>query len=189
MADEPTMPFDGTIPTNMEECQSLLKRFNQISDDEKDALATQKANIESMARQTARIVDPIQKEKQAIIAAFKQYFDANRKSILAKYGRTIQLPEGVFKVRVIPKSLELPKDVKLVVQWLLVRPRLKRKYLRVKYELNKEALAEADPRLLRRLNRSVSGFWAGRHELVSVKPRDENEPIHISSRRYPGGKP
>ncbi|HEX7484194.1 MAG TPA: host-nuclease inhibitor Gam family protein [Candidatus Saccharimonadales bacterium] len=189
MAEEPVAAFDGSIPTSMEECQKLLKRFNQISEDENDALTTQKANIESMAKQTARIVDPILKEKQAILDAFKQYFDANRKSILAKYGRTITLPEGVFKVRVIPKSLEVPKDVKLVVAWLLARPRLKRKYLRVKYELDKEALAVADARLLRRMNRSISEFWAGRHERVSLKLRDEQDPIGISTRRYPGGKP
>jgi phage host-nuclease inhibitor protein Gam len=176
------------VPTDMEESRKLLKRFLEISDDEKDAVAIAKANNESMAKQTAKIVDPIRQEKRAILRALKVYFDANRKSILAKYGRTITIPEGVFKIRVIPKSLEVPKDVKPLIRWLLSRRRAK-KYLRLKYELDKDALAQADPRLLRRLNRSFSGFWAGRHENISVKLLGDEDPITISSRRFPGGNP
>lgn len=176
------------IPADIEEVNELLKRYHELSNSEKDALAKEEQIIKATQSLTADVVDPIRQHKEAIRVAMKTYFNANRKSVLARFGRTIELSDGTIKFRIIAKSLEVPKDTKPIVRYLLNR-RGGKKYLRPTWALDKDALVQADPGLLHLLNRRFRGFWAGRHEHISIKPTDEDEPITISVRRFPGGAP
>lgn len=173
------------IPENMEGVRKLLKRYTVLTTRENDALADEQKVVDAARLLTLKVVDPLMREKRAILTALSVYFTTNRKSVLAKFSRTIELPEGTIKFRVIPKSLEVPRDTKPIIEWLLKLRGAKTKYLTVTYTLNKEALTQANARLLSRLHRRYPQFWAGRHENVSIKPLGEKDPITIARRRYP----
>ena len=173
------------VPNDMEGVRELMEQYTALTEREKAARVDEKQVINAVQALTARVIDPLIQEKLAIRAALQVYFTTNRKSVLAKFGRTIEFAEGTIKFRVIPKSLELPKDPKPIVQWLLHFRGAKKRYLHATYTLNKEALAHANQRLLSLLHALWPEFWAGRHEIVSFKPVGEEDPITIARRRYP----
>lgn len=178
-------PQNGPVspPTSMEDIDALLGLSGELLELEKRAIENDTIAKAAISAQTAAIVDPIRIKRAAIDEAIADYQLKHRKNILARFGRTIKLSNGVIKWRIVPRSVEVPKDTKPIVNFLKNR-RNGRKVLRQIWALDKEALANADSRLLRQLNRNFTGFWAGKHEHVMIQPRGEDKARTVAQRRY-----
>ena len=139
--------------------------------------------VAALGRARDENLAPVAAEIDALLETVTGYLKVHRRSLRRKYGTTIVTNQGVtIKWRVIGRSLETPKDVKPIINWLLSRVGGKR-YLRIRCELDREALSRANPKVLRSL-RSF-GVWAGRHEHLSLQLAGE-APIVLDRRRYRG---
>ena len=127
-------------------------------------------------------------EYEVLRAELGAFVRKNRGWILATFGRTIEVfdPQqeviGTIKFRIIGRSLTTPKDDKPVVEALLARRGGKR-YLRLRWELNRDAIAGASPKLHRAL--APLGVWVGRKQQVTIRTRKMPSPLTILMRRYP----
>jgi phage host-nuclease inhibitor protein Gam len=169
------------VPTTLDDVDALLKRRGKNSATVRDALAVEGSANEKAAETRAQVVK-IPKQQNALIdEMIAQYVTRHRKGLLGRFGRTINLSNGVIKVRVIRKSVELPVDTKPVIQWLLAH-RFGKQKVRMVPEVDKVALLASSPGYIRKLH--PLGVWVGRHENISIQANDEERSTIISHRRY-----
>lgn len=173
---------DDIVIENMHDISDLLGRAANLQRTVDTANATAKAMKEAAEAQRRDLVEPLNQRIDQIMNAVGAYAKPRRRWWLRRYGRTVSIPGGgTVAWRVVPRSLETPKNTEGIVNQLLLIRGGKR-YLSVKYSLDKRALASASPALLRRL-----GLWAGPHEWLVVATDGQNlkDGFVYSVRRFP----
>ena len=170
------------VPTTMDEVDVLLGRLARTSELARQMIRQRDVAVAEIQELAAVSIAPLESEQAQLREAVATYLRRRRKSILHRNGRTIQLASGVIKWRVVPRSLDAPKDDKDLINFLLNLHGGKR-YLRATYSLDKKALALAGPKLMRRL-RSF-GVWVGRHENLTIQASGEPKPVVVRHNRFP----
>lgn len=174
---------DKPLVQNIDDADKALGRINDAQQKINDARSNTKNIVAAAKKQEDSIVQPLEKEIAELRDLLSSFFSRRKKSITAKHGKTITLDNGVVKYRVIPRSLDTPKNVTPIINFLLLMHGGKR-YLRKIYELDREVLTQANPKLLSRLNR-LFGVWAGKHENISIQTDADVKPVVIAHRRFP----
>lgn len=105
--------------------------------------------------------------------------EKNRPRIRRWFGKTITLPAGQIKWRIIPRSLDVPEDESELIERLLKR-KGGEEYLIKYYKLNMRKLATMSRWAQRRL-----GISSSRQEHLSFKPAGADKPVTLSKRRFP----
>jgi hypothetical protein len=98
-----------------------------------------------------------------------------------RHSKTIKRDKGEVKVILQRRSLDLPASEAAVIEALLSVPRGK-KYLVLKYQLDKRALLSAPGTLLMKLR--SRGVWVGKHREVQVRSISEAKGKTIATRRF-----
>lgn len=177
-----TMVEELAPPGNIGELDALLERKSEIISIKKKAMARHAAIVASSESVMAQTIEPLDEEESRIDKTITAFIIRRQRSIRSRFGRTAELAHGTIKFRVIPRSLETPKDAKPAINFLL-RMRGGKRYLRVTYALDKDAIKNANNSLLQKLK--SFGIWAGKHEHITVQARGEDEATVISRRRFP----
>lgn len=175
--------YDGQVSIdNLSDLNQQLGRWSELNEEKQDLIRRAQSRIDEAKAELQSALEPLDKQQRDIEAAATVHLKRRRRSLRNRFGITIQLDNGIVKWRIIGRSLDTPKDTQPIVKHLLGR-RGGRRYLRVKYELDRKALAGADHRLLRDL--ASLGVWAGRHEQLTILPRGAEDPILLEYSRYP----
>ncbi|HET7629775.1 MAG TPA: host-nuclease inhibitor Gam family protein, partial [Candidatus Saccharimonadales bacterium] len=125
--------------------EANAKRDGQI-ERARDVFDTISSQATTAARETT---DPLEQEKAELLQACTRYLTANRSRLRRRFGKTIKSMFGTTKWDV-RGATDTPGDTTAAVNFLRGR-RGGKKYLRVKYELDKKALAGAPDDLRRGL--------------------------------------
>jgi phage host-nuclease inhibitor protein Gam len=134
-------PID--MPATYEAANRLLEKFGEAGRD----LAKVEARLEkAVARLTARIertAKPL-KERQAMLAAqIAAYAEANRATLLQDGRKSHDMPAGRIGWRANPPSVSYKSGFKVAdIVAAILAMGLRRKFLRLKLEPNKEAMLE-----------------------------------------------
>lgn len=169
-------------PTTMDEVDALMARLSQTAELVEQAAARRDVAIAAVQDLAAATIAPLEFEQAQLRKVIAAYLRQRRRSILSKRGRTVKLANGEIKWRVVPRSLDVPKDDKSVINFLL-NLRGGKRYLRATYSVDKKALAAATPRLLTSLRHL--GVWAGKHENLTIQARSEKKPTIVHHSRFP----
>jgi hypothetical protein len=174
---ETTIP----VPTSNEEADELLRLIDEDAAVIADAKLVAEAEIADAKFLFESVAGPRQELNELRRQALIKFYERRRRSLGRRFGRIVALEHGKFGARIVPKSLVTPSDTKPLVAKLLHRAGGKR-YLTVSYTLNRRALAQANPKLLKWLG---LGTYASAHEHLFVQANSESEPITVKKRRYP----
>jgi hypothetical protein len=159
----------------------LAKLRRQLLSDIDKSLRTEAASV---ARAQARRKEQTKHqlaELKALDAVLTGYLQSHRASLWRRYGKVIKLPDAVIRYRTGSKSLDTPKNNDDLVAFLLSQPGGKR-YLTVKYTLNRDAITQAGKSLRPKLRRF--GIWVGRHATITITSTGQAEPTTLARRRY-----
>ncbi|HET6622602.1 MAG TPA: host-nuclease inhibitor Gam family protein [Candidatus Saccharimonadales bacterium] len=130
----------------------------------------------------AETTDPLEAERDQLREAIATYLMKGRRRLRHRFGKTIESLFGTVKWRVIAASVETPRDTSEVINHLLNRRGGKR-YLRVRYDLDKKALLKAPDSLKRSLR--PFGVYIGKQETLTMQLKGESEPTTLRKYRFP----
>jgi phage host-nuclease inhibitor protein Gam len=135
------------VPATYEEANALLEEYGTVG----RKLAKAEARLEAkVARMTALIeatATPL-KERQAQLAAqIAAYATEHRDELLEDGGKSHDMPAGRIGWRINPPSVAFKSGVKVqVIVGAILRMKLRRKFLRLKLEVDKEAMLKEENR-------------------------------------------
>jgi phage host-nuclease inhibitor protein Gam len=146
-----------TVPTTYEAANRVLEQYGEGARD----LAKAEARLEkAVARLTARIEQTAKplKERQAMLAAqIAAYAEANRATLLEDGRKSHDMPAGRIGWRTNPPSVKYGRGIKVeAIIAAILSMGLRRKFLRLKLEPNKEAMLEEENRAKARTIPGVS---------------------------------
>ncbi len=186
MTGEPLQPalFTlGDIPRtgDDEELKALVARRDEVL---KSAAQLEAASAAAQAQVRALYqgaVAPLNTELSALDERLTWFVVNRRRSLMSRFGKVIGLPGGTIRYRVDQKSLDTPKITTAIVKALLAM-RGGKKYLTVKWSLNRDALTQATEHVLAKLR--PLGVRVVRHEHITIKSDSQDEPTTLVRRPY-----
>lgn len=182
MTKEPEITLDEIAPSgNVKELKALTKRRLQLLNVIKAADEVERAAIDQAMVERAKTTKPAEEELTALDSRLGNLTKNHRRKFLAKFGRTITLPDAVITYRIYPRSLDVPKFTMGVIDFLRDMSGGDR-YLNWTASLNKDAITNSNDKLLRKLR--PFGVWAGRHEIIAIRSTGKNEPTALDRRRF-----
>jgi phage host-nuclease inhibitor protein Gam len=152
------------------------------------AIAIEQAKVTKLQADADRRIAQIQQQlaealvvPNAFIAAnvdlVLRWADANRADLCAKDSKTVKFATGEVAWRLDPPSVSVPKKpekLKAIVKALLKKKL--RRFVRVKFELDKEAILKEPEKIA-----GVEGLTINQAETISLKPNQVGiEPIELS---------
>lgn len=170
-------PVPVTVPeiTSVEELDTALGALTDIDAQLGRIEATRAREINRAHAKANQRRAPLGSTRDAWVAAIARYCDSRKPYLRRRFGRTIRLSHGVIEWRWSPLALDVEaesiqdakqRDAALRELIGLIR-KLKgwRKYIRIKYELDKDALKK-HPRITNR----IPGLRRTQHEDLRIKP-------------------
>lgn len=124
---------------------------------------------------------PADQELARLDARLGEVLLRKRRVFMNRYGKVINLSGGTVRYRLDSKSLDTPKNVTAIINTLLLL-RGGKKYLVMKWSLNRDALTQASESLLGKLR--PLGVRVRRHEFITIKSVGEDEPTTLVRRVY-----
>lgn len=173
----------GDIPPtgDVQELRALVAR--------RDALLSEVAEVNALfAQDQAELLSrrdqarqPCLDDLSALDDRLKRLLVDHRRHFMNRFGKVINLPGGTIRYRVDAKSLDTPKVTTAIVNFLFLM-RGGKKYLTVKWSLNRDALAHATEYVLAKLR--PLGVRVVRHEHITIKSDCQDEPTTLVRRPY-----
>jgi hypothetical protein len=173
---------ENITPSNdLNELKALVKLRCEILDEIRSADEIEKAAIAKAKADKAEQTKFSLEQIDILDSRLTKLLISRKKSLTARFGKTITLPGGVIRYRIDAKSLETPKAVVAIINFLL-GVRGGKRYLTFTPTLNRDAITNAGESLHRKL--WPFGAWVGKHATISIKSTGESGPKTLDSRRY-----
>lgn len=162
---------------DLKEIEALVGRRDELVGD------VTRVNAKLALAQAAhnKALAPLNKQLAALDKRLAHLVLQRRRSILNHFGKVVKLPGGTIRYRIDTKSLDTPKVVTAIVNFLLTM-RGGKKYLTLKWSLDRDALAQASEHVIARLR--PLGVRVVRHEHITIKSDSEEEPTTLVRRPY-----
>ncbi len=181
----PTLFALGTIPATqaggIEEIMHLVERRAEV-------VALQRSAHERLAEAQAMVasahqpeIETLHDQQTELDRRLTALLILHKRAFTNRFGKVAELPGGVVRYRRDAKSLDTPKSVTAIINFLLMMRGGKR-YLTLKWSLNRDALTQANASLLRKLR--PLGVRVARHDIITIKSDGQDEPTTLSRRPY-----
>jgi phage host-nuclease inhibitor protein Gam len=174
LGEIPRTGDDNELKALVARRDEVLKSAARLEAVSADAQAQIRALYQSAAA-------PINGELSVIAERLTWFVVNRRRSLMSRLGKVISFPGGTIRYRVDQKSLDTPRVTTAIVNFLLVMRGGKR-YLTVKWSLNRDALTHASEHVLAKLR--PLGVRVVRHEHITVKSDSQDEPTTLVRRPY-----
>jgi hypothetical protein len=178
-----SIPLEDIVPSgDIGELTELTKRRKDLL---KGVHKAEKVEMAAITRARAKKTEktkPLQEELKNLDARLAKILLTRKRSLWARFGKTIKTPYAVIRYRTDSASLDTPRNTSAIVNFLL-RMRRGNRYLTWTPSLNRDVITNSSvwtQRLLRPL-----GVWVGRHAIITIKTTGEDEPTTLDRRRYP----
>jgi phage host-nuclease inhibitor protein Gam len=181
MTTEPSAKEPRVIES-MNDVDSALRRLGELRTTitRKDGL--HKEIVSALKTMHDESVKPELEEREQILETLADYLQRRRPALIRRFGKIIVRDNGEIKWYIRGPFADVPPNANELVQALL-KIRGGKRFLIVKYEVDKKALAKASARMLRKLR--PLGVGVGKNEYLSIRLPDEEKPTVIRKRRYP----
>ena len=193
MAAEPVEPVEVSEPvlapeiTSVQALDAALGELTGIDAQLNRIEATRTRAIARVNNAANKRREALDKERAAWVAAIAEYCRTRKSYLRGRFGRTIKLTHGVIEWRWSPLALEVDaermadaakKAAALNELIELIRSTKGwRRFIRIRYELNKDALKK-HPRFTNRL----PGVRRTQHEDLRIKPHKVKSPLLAEGR-------
>lgn len=175
-----TSKIDRQLDLFLAERESLVARM-------KAAATTRDRRVARAQLEYDRAVGDAPLSLAELDAELAKFLERHRYWLTRRHGKTITRLDGEIKEVMRARELDTPASEQPAIDLLLARRGGKR-YLNVRYTLNRRRLLSAPAEVRAELSRL--GFWWGQHRTLSVKSLSSTAPTQLSRRRYNvrGGK-
>jgi phage host-nuclease inhibitor protein Gam len=135
------------VPTSYEAANALLEEYGHVVRELAKVEGRLAARIARMTALIEATALPL-KERQAMLAArIAAYAAENREALLQDGGKSHTMPAGRIGWRTNPPSVAFKSGVRVqVIVAAILRMKLRRKFLRLKLEVDKEAMLKEENR-------------------------------------------
>lgn len=182
MAKKSTALQDIVPNGSLEELNALTKRRRDLLSGIHKVVGTEQKAIARAKTKRAEKTKPLQKELKGLDARLTKVLLTRKRSLWARFGKTIKLQDAVIRYRTDASSLDTPRDTTAIINFLR-HIRSGNRYLTWTPSLNRDAITNSSvwtQRLLKPL-----GVWVGRHAIITIKTTSEDEPTTLDRRRFP----
>lgn len=182
MTQQSTALQDIAPSGNVDELKALTARRRVLLNGIRKAIQTEEATkAQAKARRVEKTKPPI-KELKSLDSRLTKLLISRKRSLWARFGKTITLPDGVIRYRTDAKSIDTPRNTTSIVNFLR-RMKGGNRYLTWTPSLNRDAITNSGDSLQRKLK--PLGAWVGRHAIITIKSTGEDEPTTLDRRRFP----
>ncbi|MCX6728496.1 MAG: hypothetical protein NTV39_01885 [Candidatus Saccharibacteria bacterium] len=175
--------LEDIVPTGkIEELESLAKRRRELLERICKAEKVEKDAIDRAKAVRAAKTKPLGKELKSLDSRLALLLFGRKRYFWARFGKTIKLADAVITYRTVAKSLDTPKNVAPVINFLR-NMRGGNRFLTWTPSLNRDAITNSGESLQSKLK--PLGAWVGRHAIITIKTTGQDEPTTLDRRRFP----
>lgn len=164
------------VPQTREEVQQWIANLGNVQRDTERNKTAMNERIAQVTQEYATLLDTLATRENDLLDGIAAWCEAN-KADLTKDGRTINLVTGEVAWRVNPPSVAFKRGIKVEeIVAHIKQLKLAKLFIRVKEEVNKDAILSADDKTRARLTAAGTIKIVTDAETFSVTPFEQDAP-------------
>jgi phage host-nuclease inhibitor protein Gam len=182
MVKKPVLTIDEIVASgDIDELNALARRRRELTSGIAKAINAEKAICEKAKAKRILKTKPLSDELKKLDTRMTKFLKSHKRYLWKRFGKVIELPDAVIRYRTDAPSLDTPRSNSVVIDFLRAM-RGGDRYLKWTPTLNRDAITQANSKLHAKLKHL--GVWVGRHAIISIRSRGEEEPTTLDRSRY-----